>query len=270
MASGAWPGERGGAIRVEASKRCERAGGWTAGAEVLEANEGLLGGGTMTRPHPPQHDRRTARLDEPAEPTTDIPAEGGAIDELVEVLIGPPGREVDDQPLVTRGQHRGAIVRRRVAPHEPGRPFGEPVDRDQPCRDRAPDRAKCARGWQHRDSYHRPGADASSKREAAAGCDDLVRMGSGSREASIRLRPWSAYARRRASRSVRQGAERGPARSGPGIRTADRLGGPGEPEGSDQRSGSHRRLGGRQRVRERRPRLRADDACAQPLLGPDP
>ena len=111
----------------------------------------------MTRPHPPQHDRRTARLDEPAEPTTDIPAEGGAIDELVEVLIGPPGREVDDQPLVTRGQHRGAIVRRRVAPHEPGRPFGEPVDRDQPCRDRAPDRAKCARGWQHRDSYHRPG-----------------------------------------------------------------------------------------------------------------
>jgi enamine deaminase RidA (YjgF/YER057c/UK114 family) len=47
-------------------------------------------------------------------------------------------------------QHRTAS-RYRVS--RAGRPRPAPA---VGCRDRAPDRAKCARGWQHRDSYHRP------------------------------------------------------------------------------------------------------------------
>jgi hypothetical protein len=97
------------------------------GAQVRQAGERLVGSRLVAAGDPPQRGRRGRDALEPLVATAHVVAVRGAVDVGVQVLVGAPDGQIDDHPRVA-GLVGPAQVARFVAPDEPRRLVGEPVD----------------------------------------------------------------------------------------------------------------------------------------------
>ena len=124
------PMDYGFAESVETLQRGERRDCGSMGDEMSPAVKGFFDCWSVAGRNPPQRRRRRVHSEEPTRSSADVAAVRTAVHECMQVVVGAPGRQVDDgEHLVSRGCRDGAIVVVGfVAPHEAGAAFCCPVD----------------------------------------------------------------------------------------------------------------------------------------------